>query len=101
MGHAWFPGTTSEHPHLMADDDDDVTAIAGRGDSDLASGNQGSWPHEDPDEADKHASAERTAAAASGSDDAADAKPGDAADVPVPSEDAAAGSSETFPPLNS
>jgi hypothetical protein len=80
--------------------DKEVTDIAGRGSSDLASGNQGNWPHEDPDEADKHVSAERIAAA-SGSDDAADAKPGDAADVPVPSEDAAAGSSETFPPINS
>jgi hypothetical protein len=56
------------------------------------------------DDDDKHASAERIAAAASGpgdAGDAADAKPGDAADVPVPSEDAAAGSSETFPPVNS
>jgi hypothetical protein len=85
----------------MADDEDDVTAIAGRGESDLASGNLGSWPHEDPDEADKQASAERIAAAASASDDAADTKPGDAADVPVPSEDAVAGSSEAFPPVNS
>jgi hypothetical protein len=55
----------------------------------------------DTDDADKHASAERMAAAASEADDATDAKPGDAADVPVPSEDAAAGSSETFPPINS
>jgi hypothetical protein len=85
----------------MADDDDDVTAIAGRGNSDLASGNQGSWPHEDPDEADKDASAERIAAAASGTDDPTDASAGDAAGVPVPSEDAVAGSSEAFPPVNS
>ena len=90
----------------MADDEEaTVTEAAGRGSSDLASGNLGDWPHQDPDEADKHASAERMTAAASGSDDsddsddAADAKPGDAADVPVPSEDAAAGSSETFPPV--
>jgi hypothetical protein len=85
----------------MADDDDEVTDIAGRGKSDLASGNLGSWPHEDPDEADKDASAKRMAEAASASDDAADTKPGDAADVPVPSEDAVAGSSEAFPPINS
>jgi hypothetical protein len=56
---------------------------------------------DDTDDADKHASAERIAAAASGSDDAADTKPGDAAGVPVPSEDAVAGSSEAFPPVNS
>jgi hypothetical protein len=85
----------------MADKDKDVTDIATRGSSDLASGNPGSWPHEDPDEKDKDASAERMANAASGSDDAADAKPGDAAGVPVPSEDAVAGSSEAFPPVNS
>jgi hypothetical protein len=85
----------------MADEDNEVTDIASRGSSDLASGNQGDWPHEDPDESSKHASAERIAAAAGGADDADDAKPGDAADVPVPSEDAADGSSETFPPVNS
>jgi hypothetical protein len=89
----------------MSDDEEaTVTETAGRGSSDLASGNHGDWPHQDPDEADKHASAERMTAAASGSDDsddAADAKPGEAADVPVPSEDAAAGSSETFPPVTS
>jgi hypothetical protein len=92
----------------MADDndtpapsDDEVAAIAGRGSSDLASGNLGSWPHDDPDDTDKHASAERTAAAAGGSDDASDASPGDAADVPVASENAAAGSGEAFPPVNS
>jgi hypothetical protein len=85
----------------MADKDNDVTDIAGRGSSDLAPGSPGSWPHEDPDEADKHANAERIAAAANASEDADDAKPGDAADVPVPSEDAVAGSSEAFPPLHS
>jgi hypothetical protein len=96
-----FLGAAAEHPHLMAEEDDDVTAIAGRGSSDLASGNQGSWPHEDPDDEDKDASAERMAAAARGADDPADASAGDAAGVPVPSEDAVAGSSEAFPPVNS
>jgi hypothetical protein len=111
MGHAWgqgttygpcvgFLGTSNEHPQDMADDDD-ATDIAGRGESDLASGNLGSWPHEDTDDTDKDASAERMAAAASGADDPADASAGDAAGVPVPSEDAVAGSSEAFPPLNS
>jgi hypothetical protein len=80
-------------------DDEEATEIAGRGSSDLASGNLGDWPHDDPDDADKDASAERMAAAASGSEDAADASPGDAAGVPVPSEDAVAGSSEAFPPV--
>jgi hypothetical protein len=91
----------------MADDkeapapSDEVAAIAGRGSSDLAPGNLGGWPHDDPDDIDKPSSAERAAAAGSGSDDGTDASPGDAADVPVPSEDAAAGSSEAFPPVNS
>jgi hypothetical protein len=95
-----FLGAVAEHPHLMAEEDD-VKDIAGRGSSDLASGNQGSWPHEDPDDADRDAGAERMAAAASGEDDPADASAGDAAGVPVPSEDAVAGSSEAFPPVNS
>jgi hypothetical protein len=82
-------------------DDDDVTEVAGRGDSDLASGNLGSWPHEDSDDADKHASAERMSEAAGSSADPDEASAGDAAGVPVPSEDAVAGSSEAFPPLNS
>jgi hypothetical protein len=95
-----FPGTPNEHLQDMADDDD-VSTIAGAGESDLASGNLGSWPHSDHDETDKDASAERMAASASGADDPADASAGDAAGVPVPSEDAVAGSSEAFPPLNS
>jgi hypothetical protein len=82
-------------------DDDDVTAMAGAGESDLASGNLGSWPHDDTDDADRDAGAEAMAAAASGPDDPAGASAGDAAGVPVPSEDAVAGSSEAFPPLNS
>jgi hypothetical protein len=81
--------------------DDEVAAVAGRGESDLGSGNLGSWPHEEHDDTDKDASAERMAAAAGGSDDPADASAGDAAGVPVPSEDTIAGSSEAFPPLNS
>jgi hypothetical protein len=74
----------SEHPPVMPDDEHPIA--------------------DHIDDAHKGASADRMAAAAAGAtedDDGDDRSPGDAAEVPVPSEDAAAGSSETFPPVTS
>jgi hypothetical protein len=95
-----LPGPASEHfPYMPDDTDDDVASIAGRGQSDLGSGNLGSWPHDSDDAADRRADAERVAAASSGPEDPADASAGDAADVPANSDAAAPGSSEAFPPI--